>query len=54
METTTDLVSIINADMLKGVLDQVLGVMPVVIPAVLGFMGIRKGISFVLGMVKKA
>lgn len=54
MDGATNLVSIINSDMLSGILDQVLGVMPVVIPAVLGFLGVRKGISFVLGMVKKA
>lgn len=39
---------------LTGVLDQVLGILPYVLVPVIGFIAVRKGISFVLGMLKSA
>lgn len=50
----TDLSSIVTADMLAGVLDQVVGLLPVVIPVMIGFIGLRKGISFLQGMLHSA
>lgn len=44
----------ITTEMLSGVLDQLTALIPVVIPTVVGFIAIRKGLSFVLGSIKKA
>ncbi len=54
METAATLSTIITADMVKGVLNEVLALIPVVLPAALTFLGIRKGISFVLGILHSA
>lgn len=54
MENAATLASVITADMVKGVLNEVLGLIPVVLPAALTFLGIRKGISFVLGILHSA
>ena len=50
----TDLSSIVTADMLQGVLSQVVGLLPVVLPVMIGFIGLRKGISFVQGVLHSA
>lgn len=50
----TDLSSVVTADMLSGVLNQVVGLLPVVLPVMIGFIALRKGISFVLGMLHSA
>ncbi len=52
--TATTLSSVITADMVTGVLDQLLSLLPVVLPAMITLLGIRKGISFVLGMLRSA
>ncbi len=39
---------------ISGVLDEVIGLLPVVLPVMIGFLAIRKGISFVLGMLRSA
>lgn len=52
--TATDLSTVITADMLQGVLDQILGLIPVVIPVMITFLGIRKGVSFVMSMLHSA
>lgn len=49
-----DLSSIVTADMLSGVLDQIVGILPVVIPVMIGFIGLRKGISFLQGVLHSA
>lgn len=51
---STDLSSIVTADMLQGVLSQVVGLLPVVLPVMIGFIGLRKGISFVQGILHSA
>ena len=40
--------------MLGGVLDEVIAVLPTVIPVMIGFIALRKGISFVLSMLHSA
>lgn len=45
---------IVTTEMLSGVLDQVTGVLPVVIPVMISFLALRKGISFVLSMLRSA
>lgn len=49
-----NLSTIVTADVLTGVLDQVTNVLPVILPVSIGFIAIRKGISFVLGMLRAA
>lgn len=48
MEATTGVLStIVTADMLQGVLTEIVDLLPIVIPVMIGFIAIRKGISFV-------
>ena len=46
----------INAatEMVGGVLNEVVAVIPTIIPVAITFIAIRKGISFVLGMLRSA
>ena len=48
------LTGIVTKDMLSGVLAEVIGLLPVVIPVAITFIGVRKGISFLLGMLRAA
>lgn len=50
----TELSSIVTAEMISGVLDQVVGLLPVVLPAMITFIGLRKGISWLQGMLQSA
>ena len=54
MSTTTGLAAIVTAEMMSGVLDEVVGLLPVVIPVMIGFIGLRKGISFLQGVLHSA
>lgn len=54
METTSTLSAVVTTDMVKGVFDEIISLLPIVIPAVVGFLGIRKGISFVMGVLRSA
>lgn len=47
METTGVLSKIVTADMLQGVLSEIVDLLPVVVPVMIGFIAIRKGIAFV-------
>ena len=40
--------------MLQGVLDEVIGLLPVVLPVTIVFIGLRKGISFLQNMLHSA
>lgn len=53
-ETTGVLASVITADMLSGVLDEVVAILPIAIPVLIGFIGLRKGISFVTHTLRSA
>lgn len=46
--------SVVTAEMLGGVLDEIIGLLPVVIPVMIGFIGLRKGISFLQGVLHGA
>ena len=54
METATGLAKIVTADMLGGVLDEIVALLPVCIPVMIGFIGLRKGISFIQGILHSA
>ena len=49
-----DLSTVVTADMLQGVLPQITGLLPVVMPVMVGFIGLRKGISFIQGVLHSA
>lgn len=51
---TATLSTIVTADMLGGVLDEIVGLLPVILPVMIGFIGLRKGISFLQGVLHSA
>lgn len=52
--TETGLAAIVTAEMMSGVLDEIVALLPVVIPVMIGFIGLRKGISFIQGVLHSA
>ena len=52
--TAAQLASVVTSEMLSGVLKEVLGLLPVIMPTMIGFIAIRKGISFILNMLHSA
>ena len=53
-ETTGVLSKVVTQQMMSGVLDEIIGVLPVCLPVMMTFIGIRKGISFVTGVLRAA
>ena len=51
---TTILSGIVKADMLQGVLGEITGILPVVIPVMIGFIAVRKGIAFLQSILHSA
>lgn len=45
---------VVTQEMMSGVLDEIIGVLPVCLPVMITFIGIRKGISFVTGVLRAA
>lgn len=45
---------VITGPMLEGVLNEIVSLLPTVLPVVITFLAIRKGISFVIGMLRSA
>ncbi len=54
LSSTYVLKDVITADLLGGVMKEIVGLLPVVVPTVIGFIGIRKGLSFLMGMIRQA
>ena len=50
----TVLDGILKPEMVNGVLAEVVALIPTVIPVAISFIAIRKGISFVLGLLRSA
>ncbi len=48
------LADVVTAGMLNGVLSEVTALIPVIFPVMIGFVAIRKGISFVISMLHSA
>lgn len=46
--------TIVTADMLSGVLDEVVGLLPIILPVMITFIGLRKGISFIQSALHSA
>lgn len=45
---------VVTADMMNGVLDEVIALLPVCIPVMISFIGLRKGISFIQSVLHAA
>ena len=52
--TVTNLSTVVTADMMNGVFDQIIALLPVCIPVMVSFIALRKGISFVRGILQSA
>jgi hypothetical protein len=46
--------TIVTAEMLGGVLDEVVGVLPICIPVLITFIALRKGIAFIQTILHSA
>lgn len=46
--------TVVTAEMLSGVLDEIVGLLPVVLPVMISFIALRKGISFVQSVLHGA
>lgn len=53
-EASGVLSKVVTQQMMSGVLDEIIGVLPVCLPVMITFIGIRKGISFVTGVLRAA
>lgn len=53
-EVTTHLSSVVTTDLCSGVFDEILALLPVCIPVMVGFIAIRKGIGFVKSTLHSA
>ena len=53
-EATGVLSKVVTQQMMSGDLDEIIGVLPVCLPVMITFIGIRKGISFVTGVLRAA
>lgn len=50
----SQLSSVVTADLMSGVLDEVIALLPVCIPVMIGFIGLRKGIGFIQSVLHSA
>ncbi len=48
------LADIVTSAMLQGVLNEITSLLPIIVPALISFIAIRKGISFLIGTLKGA
>lgn len=49
-----NLSSIVTSEMVSGVFNELIGLLPVVIPAAITYMGIRKGLKFLFSTLRSA
>lgn len=54
METTGVLAGVITNAMLSGVLNEVVSLLPICLPVLITFIGLRKGIAFVQNILHSA
>ena len=54
VEATGVLSEVVTSGMMDGVLDEIIGLLPIVIPVLIGFIGLRKGIAFVQSILRSA
>lgn len=53
-EVAVMLKEVVTAQMCQGVLQEIVDLLPVLIPVAITFIAVRKGISFLLGTLKSA
>jgi hypothetical protein len=46
--------AVVKAEMLEGVLNEVVGLLPICIPVMISFIALRKGISFISSILHSA
>ncbi len=46
--------TIITGELLTGVLDEIIGLLPVIIPVMISFIALRKGIAFIQSILHSA
>lgn len=51
---TPVLKTVVTADVVGGVMDEIVGLLPVILPVMIGFIALRKGISFIMSMLHSA
>ena len=51
---TGQIASVVTAGMMQGVLDEVIALLPICIPVMIGFISLRKGISFIQSVLHSA
>lgn len=54
VSSTTYLSGVVTSDMVNGVFNEILALLPILLPCVVGFAGIRKGISFIKSVINGA
>lgn len=52
--TALQLSTIVTADMVSGVFNEIIGLLPVCIPAAITYLGIRKGLKFLFSTLRAA
>lgn len=52
--TGSTLSGIVTQDMMTGVFDEIIGLLPIVVPVTVGFIALRKGLSFLFSSLRKA
>lgn len=50
-DTGTKLSNVVNSDMLSGILGEIIDLLPIVIVVIIGFVGLRKAIGFIRGVL---
>lgn len=53
-DVSLTLSNIVTSEMVGGVMDEIVGLLPIVIPVSIGYIGLRKGIGFLFNSLKKA
>lgn len=54
LSATSKLGTIVTAEMISGVLDEVIALLPVILPVSITFIGIRKGLGFLFQALRSA
>ena len=52
--TSSTVATAISGVDLTGILNEIISLLPVILPVVVGFIGVRKGISFLIGSLRRA
>ena len=54
LAASSGLSGVVTSDLMAGVLDEIVALLPICIPVMVGFIALRKGISFVRGILRSA